>query len=832
MQRKTVKLTVLLLILSLTAPVYAASYGAEAQTDYYSVDFNDNVIPALSNIVYGDGGFVFADSKALTVAASDTYPPVTSVLFPYKTEEPEYVYECDISFNRILSGGCWFSLCFGAQSENMLYQFTVKPDSSLSDSVSVLYKTSEASWQTVAAASVGEFISDKGLSKYKFTDGVMSLYTGFTLSVAVKNGSVFGYIDGVKVIEARLANTSSGYVGFNCRGVTVKVDNLKVHGSMPYSVSAVDSFGAEPYTMKTGVVAAPVIMQRDRQAAVRSSGASSVLYTVRKIGPELHSYDGAVDLGTLGSRLKAYPDTLPAFYVSDEDAASALSSYMSANFINDAFVIVSHTSLCRYFKDNRYTRIALDLSSRDGVDADDLYRLLYKNSIRTVVLSEKAADAASVTALKERFISVWVNCTADPVSAFNTALSGAECIITADPQGTVGLFESVGKTVLMRAPVVISDGGDTTAAPKYSQTAIQKAYDSGIRVIQASVKKTKDGALVLAGGDTTEGMSEECVISDTTLPALAALTYKDPRVGANERIMTLDDLLEMTAGNLKGSVIHIYVDDEESAKKAVKIASEYGVTERCVIISDDKNVINTVNALDDGAAACYSGESYIFDYNDKEWLLSALCETLTGYNSVYRGTTESVPPQFLSPVRLRGIPAYITAGKGESAAGLMLNGYDGFTVSNSADVSKYVRSLYASTDAEGRLTAKIVHFDGTELDVTALCEIIALSGEVSLSSGVITGEGTYTVVCPQTAKTGEKYYVCSAASTTSRESAAVTEETAEMQSETNRPVIIIAAAAAGVAVVGGITALTVITRKKKRLSKEKEDGAEADNAHI
>ncbi len=814
MLKKTAVLFVLIFILSSAFPTGAVVSGKE-KTVYFSPDF-ENGLPAKTEIEEGEDGSVYTADGKLNITGSETYPPVTTVLFPYRITESEYVFECELSFYAVSSENCRFSLCFGAQSEDLLYQFSIKPGASAADSASLSYKTGEASWKTVNTSRITDHISDRELEANKFKDGSFSLYLRYKLSVAVRNGTAFGYIDGVKVIEGRLDGSGYGKVGFSCRGVTVRIYEAELHDRLPSGVNAADSFGAEPNRPDTGIIEPPLVMKRDKRSSNDVDAVSSVLFSVRKNGEALHCYDGAEDLGDLNSRLSAFPSVMPAFYVSDAETAAALSSYMSVNFINDAFIVVSQSSLCGSFTNNRYARIALDLSPRDAVDPDEVYRMLYKNGVRTLIVSEKAAARDTVTALRERMISVWASCSSDAEGAFNAAVSGVECIITSDPESVKNVFEQIKVPALLRTPVVISDGGDTDTAPSNSKTALLHAYEGGVNVLQITVKNTKDGSLVLCESDTTDKMSEKCTVSETELSYLKTLSYDDTRISANERIMTLDEFFDLAADEMKGAVVFISVNSKENAEKALRLASEYGVTERCVIVSDERSVINAVNYADTAAAACYSGGPYVFDKNDKAWSLSSLCETLVGFNSAYRGSAEGVPAGFLPDVHLRGIPVYVTnSEKGFSP----LSGYDGYTVRSSSGVSRSVSALNVSLDANGRLGARIVYRDGSSLDVTALCELINVSGSVEMRSGTVSGEGVFAVMCPQTLD-GEKYYVCSSALKTGAAAIETTGEQNEEQEEENNTVMIVTVAAAAVAVLLGVVILTV-TALKRKTKKEK-----------
>ena len=785
---------------------------------YYAAEFDDNELPRGTDVTFGEDGYIYAENGALKFEASLTYPPVSTVLFPYKTEGGEYVYECDVKLTDALSESSWLSLCFGAYNDAILYEFTLKYGADASDSVSIRYKNGASSWKTVCASSLYGFVGEHGIDASKFSDGRIKKDASFHLAVAVKSGTAFAYVDGVAVLEGRITGDGDGFVGFNGRGVYFDADNISVNSNLPSGVSAADTYSASLYTPPTGIIEPPLVIQRNKASmpiySAEGARPAAVLTAVKETGGVLRCYDGAVDLGELSETLdKLYNRILPAFYVSDSQTAAALSVYMRENSLNDAYVIVSRTSLLSEFSDNKYVRFAVDLTSRDGVSVPDVYDMLYSNGVRTVMLSVTAADRDTVFELHKRLISVWVSGTPGTLSLFSAAVNGADAVVTSEGLELISEFGKFENTTLLRRPVVISYGGNSAAAPTDTLKGLVSAFESGIKTALIDVFVTKDNVPVLSQYDVVIGMSEEAVISASTLSYLKTLTYTDGRMESTDRITTLEELFEAVCREYPDTVFHIRVKDVSAESAVVSLANEYGMRQRTVIISDIGAVLN--QAKTNSFAAAYDSGPYVFDGRDDAQSVSSLCRVLSEYNSVYYSVENEMPAELLGLVRSRGISAYVTDSPDNEMP--VLSGYHGFTLLSSSLGSKLAANLKAECGADGRLTAAVVFCDGTELDVTALCSVISLHGSARLTGGVVSGSGDFVVVCPQTNHDGTKYYVCSNPLSVSEQGAG------ENTGDQNRPnetglntvnVIIIAAASA--VSVAGIVVLVIMTHNKRK----------------
>lgn len=817
--KRIISLILCLAVLSALSVHAEQSGGTEP---LFSADFSDNELPSGSDVTFGEDGYIYAEDGRLRIDAADTYPPVSTVLFPYEISADEFIYECDVTVLSALSAGCRFSLCFGAVNENIMYQFTVKCGVTAEDSVLLQYKNGASSWKTVSSARLSDHIAENRIDPGKFSDGMIKEGSEFKLAVAVKNGTAFGCIDGVTVIEGGLPVPRTGRAGLDGRGISALFDNVTIKEGIPSWVSAADLFSDDIYTPDTGIIEPPAVIQRDRQSLLPYSEnkqrPGAVMITVKESGGELHGYDGAVDLGKLESRIKQfYGLALPAFYVSDERSAGMLAHFIDENGCSDSFVIVSNVSLLEKFRNNGYIRTVLDMSSRDSASGAEISRLLYSNGCRTVMLSETAADADTVYELHKRLVTVWVNGTAGVDSLFDSAVCGADAVVTSESAALLSVFEKIKDPVVIRRRVVIADGGDCAAAPGNTLKAVLSALDAGVTVIRLGAVCTKDKEAVLSKTETAYDLSSQLYIPDTALSTLRSLVYTDGRMSATDSITTLEELFETVYKEYPKSVFHLDVKDADTFSVISGLIKEYDMTDRCVILSGDEAVLKSASAS--GMPSAYTGGPYTVDGRELRVSLCSLCRVLNELNSAYYAGPDGMPEELIALMRSRGM--YVCIAYGDDGDSNVTSGCGAYTVSKPSRTSDLAVALDASADEEGRLSAKTVHADGTGLDVTALCGIVTLSGEAELSDGAVTGSGVFTVVCPQTSVSGEQYVVCSKViKITGGDSDPDAGKNTENPDNVTLTVIIIAVSSAAAA--AGVIVLLYMTGKKRKNGKKQQ----------
>ena len=103
--------------------------------------------------------------------------------------------------------------------------------------------------------------------------------------------------------------------------------------------------------------------------------------------------------------------------------------------------------------------------------------------------------------------------------------------------------------------------------------------------------------------------------------------------------------------------------------------------------------------------------------------------------------------------------------------------------------------------------------------MTALCTITAQSGDITLSSGTVTGSGSFAVICPQISDAGVRYQICSNVMYTA-EHDETTDTNAESGNGGSSTLAAILTSAAVAVLAGGLIVLGILNRKKKKAKAE------------
>ena len=145
--------------------------------------------------------------------------------------------------------------------------------------------------------------------------------------------------------------------------------------------------------------------------------------------------------------------------------------------------------------------------------------------------------------------------------------------------------------------------GNAAECPENTLASFRSAIELGVDVIECDVHRTDDGALAVIHDHlidrTTDGSG---LVRDYTMAELKrfdAGSWKDPKF-ANERIPSLDEVLEVAKGNV-GVAIEIknlplpYAGIEEAVVDAVRNA---GMEQEVVVISFDHRAVKRIGELE------------------------------------------------------------------------------------------------------------------------------------------------------------------------------------------------------------------------------------------
>lgn len=154
-------------------------------------------------------------------------------------------------------------------------------------------------------------------------------------------------------------------------------------------------------------------------------------------------------------------------------------------------------------------------------------------------------------------------------------------------------------TKILRPPVMrIAHRGASALAPENTLTAIEKALEIGVDLVEVDIHLTADGVPVTIHDRTvdrtTNGSGPVDTMTLAQVKKLNAGSWFDPSF-RNERIPTLEEALDLVH---KQAPLLIEAKTEEAAERAVTVIRSMRAQSRAIIQSFYGPAIRTVNRLD------------------------------------------------------------------------------------------------------------------------------------------------------------------------------------------------------------------------------------------
>ena len=122
---------------------------------------------------------------------------------------------------------------------------------------------------------------------------------------------------------------------------------------------------------------------------------------------------------------------MPMLSIQDVQAAEALRAYLSEQQLSNAFVTAGDAALVKIVcQNNMYLRPVLDLSGRADLSIASVCNAVYENGMNIVIIGEDFATQENIYQLQQRYLTVFVRTSGDPLSLHAQILSGANGVIT------------------------------------------------------------------------------------------------------------------------------------------------------------------------------------------------------------------------------------------------------------------------------------------------------------------------------------------------------------------------------------------------------------------
>lgn len=679
----------------------------QAVGEKYDNDFSTAASLNELNVRLNDGE-VYAENGELVILGATEYPPSTRVLFPFECES-EFVYEIDVSFGEATSGSAECGVFFGADGENE-YRLTAR-QSGGKTLFELLYCNNDETFTPLCEREL-----DCG--------------SEFRMQVAVFGGELCVNVGDETLFFCGTPYPTAGDIGVHARLITSRFDNVSIRNGKETVKKLSDSYGTVLYVPKTGITAPPVIVEKDNgknvQYDVNMKRQAVTVYDVKAIDGILSVFENDKNLGSADERLALSKGlTIPAFSVSDENTAAVLSAYLIQHGIKDAFVISSKEENIKIVTAaNPLVRGVIDASSSITVNVSELYKRARSVGCSTVILSQRSVTPKTVNALHSVFLTVYTVCGENNTNndIYTCLSSGCDGII-GDADAVISYMESFENITNFGMPLSVSYGGDGTAAPLNSLTAVMTAAKNGADAIQVDVCITDDGCAVLSATDETVYLNQNVSIYTTALSELKKLHYTDERI-SDETIASLPEVLKHLKNAYPDVVIYAKLADDRifTADAVNAAAAEYGMESRVVILTEKRSVAKHVNSELQVGADC-TAKIYIPLNADSNAAVCCIESVMREINSSYFPQNTKLTAEFSYHAIARGI----TVVKNDTRS---------------------IKILEIQKDGDGKITVSATRADGTVYDVTDNAEFVTVSGTPIFHGGRVSGEGVFAMRVP------------------------------------------------------------------------------------
>ncbi|MCR4646477.1 MAG: LPXTG cell wall anchor domain-containing protein [Oscillospiraceae bacterium] len=507
----------------------------------------------------------------------------------------------------------------------------------------------------------------------------------------------------------------------------------------------------EPETSWT--MAATVAWRADSTAVETASGDVRPATAFVWVDADLKVYDrdGNEIAGSVAEYVSKTAETMiPAFYIRDEAAASALKSWLSQTGFEDCFVVSTpeNKDYVKDVADLLHVRGMLDFTSETSPSRKQLTEMVASvNGAhgKVVLLSAEAATRENIRLLQSLCATVWVQAPTDTKTLVTLYTNGVNGVLVDDYQAALRaeeLFRDDAPT-LLRIPQIIGHRGDPSNYPENTLESAIGAYEEGADAIENDIQLSSDGEVfILHNGSLGSLMGKKNIIGrekmlaelqsypflwegEGNVPEFNEVTSSDPAygrlfggklAGEEERkayyIPTFRQYLETFKGK---NVVHdteFKTSDPAVIGKFKELVDEYDAWDQVFTITFENEILEGVYRdypeISIGALGAYinDGDLYgglsnpedIGDLAGAEAALELMYGQLDQWNATYNPAFYRFGKEMVRAGRHRGLTVwpwtYSSETKAQFAEDYMF-GVNGMTVDEPWFASDYVVEIAA-----------------------------------------------------------------------------------------------------------------------------------------
>ena len=748
---------------SLKRTVYLVAKAAgDKEYTLWETDFSEKCDLRTVQSTAGTQTVIDTAAGVLLLNASNSGDGYIRVLFPEWLDVfGDAIVEADLlldSPNGATSR--WGSVMYRVQNSNYPYMHAaLRYDSSASNGSEIAQRNESNAWNVIVKGACSSSNETFNAVRVEF---------------AGKHTSYM--INGKEILKLDNTYYDSGAMGLQVRGVTMKVDGIRVKVNPDSKAEAPSMPGNYAGVL---LPASHIALTPVRVTEAAGSDIGAALAALADGTPEVAVFGwksgrvtlGSDSVGLAGFMKKTKGMFIPAFRTDAADAASLAAALKEGDF-RDAYILSGDAEAIKTARSVwRYLNAVYDCPDGRYASAEEIRRAAVSCEARAVIMPEGFRSAEAVAHLQDRYLVCWAETDGSDASVVAAVNSGFSGIVTPSPSAASEIFDKYyPANTLTRYPNVIGHRGIPSQAQENSLAGCVKAFEYGANMVENDIYLVKGGSLMVMHDSTIDRTTDGS-------GAIAAMTAEqlsrymiDSYAGASpEPIPSLSDYFDEFGGKKgRNIVIEIKPSSTSIAKPLADMINEYGILGQVVVISFHTEPLVALRRLMPDISVAWLNSSVSPNENDPVFTMSTLLDTLQPTASVYSPSyaSGSLGPKLTGALFCRGITTWIwTVNKRADFDRYFVAGTRGITTNYSDWVSSYIKELYVRAGDDGRYGVYALTYKGNELDVTkkAVMTVVDDGGtgvSFDAGSGTFSGStGTAKVFFTYTSQTssGDRY---------------------------------------------------------------------------
>lgn len=604
---------------------------------------------SVENAVVQDGAFVLNGKAAPNNPSRVKLPDYLDVFSNYKINLDSTCLEAN-------EGSRWHSVMYRIQeNRNQYYQMAVRQNATASNGIEFAQMTPQGSWNVTDTASYGEVLDANKMYNYE---------------IKVHGSRVQEYVNGQLMVDTNAASQyTSGGIGLQANGSTMKVDNIKI----TLQEEALPKLGFEKYTdvneINEKISLAPTSILNITNKSDLTMLNSQVLpaNAMITINEELNivDYNGNI-ITSLNDFIKLTESRIiPCINVKDEAIGSKLVEYLKANAIEDVTIISEDSSVIKNIRDAYpIVRGVLKFNDNETLTEERMMEIIKATNMcgaRTALINDDILNNDALEYMQKRLITVWSDSnSSSKVELHKMINGGVNGIITNDFETLVDVISTYDEDTIVREPFIIGHRGMPSQCPENTLESAIEAYKNGADVIENDIYLTKDNEIVIMHDDTVDRTTNGSGrVEDFTLAELKELAVNKqfPNEYPDAKIPTLREYFEYFKDTDIVHFVELKTTNINIVPALKALVDEMGVEDQVVAISFYNYQLEKMNEIMPGISVGFlNGTSGVTD--DIREGVRKVFNTVQGLNATYNPSYGCINKELLEELKHRGMTTW------------------------------------------------------------------------------------------------------------------------------------------------------------------------------